>query len=129
MKLFVPLFASLCLAATALAHSSTFADLSQPELTAAIATKSVVILDVNGTDSFKEGRIPGAIDFLANEDKIASLLPADKNALIVAYCGNEQCPAYQLAANTAAKLGYKNIRHFAPGIDGWRKSGAPMDKN
>ena len=129
MKKLSALFLSLCLAASAWAGSSTFADISHQELTAVVAEKKAVILDVNGTDSYKEGHIPGAIDFIANQDKIASLLPADKNALIIAYCGNEQCGAYQEAANAAAKLGYKNIKHYAPGIAGWKKSGAPMDKS
>jgi rhodanese-related sulfurtransferase len=129
MKKLVTLFLSLCLAASAWAGSSTFADISHQELKTVVAEKKAVILDVNGTDSYKEGHIPGAIDFIANQDKIAELLPADKNALIIAYCGNEQCGAYQQAANVAAKLGYKNIKHYAPGIAGWRKSGAPLEKS
>jgi rhodanese-related sulfurtransferase len=128
MKKLVTLFVSLCLAASVWARSSTFVDISHQELKTVVAQKKAVIFDVNGTESYKEGHIPGAIDFVANQDKIASLLPADKNALIVAYCGNEQCPAYQQAANAAAKLGYTNIKHYAPGIDGWKKSGAPLEK-
>ncbi len=128
MKKVLTLAVALFAATVALAGSK-FADISHDELHAAIAAKQVVVLDVNGTDSFKEGRIPGAIDFVAHKDQLASLLPADKGALIVAYCGNEQCSAYRNAANAAEKLGYTNIKHYAPGIAGWKKSGAPMDKS
>src|SRR4051812_46950599 len=128
MKLFTTLLLACGLASLALAASSKVPDISDAELKAAIAKKSVTLLDANGTDSFKEGRIPGAIDFIAQEKQIAAMLPKNKDALIVAYCGNEYCPAYEAAATTAIKLGYTNVKHYAPGIDGWKKSGAEVEK-
>ncbi len=128
MKKFLLLLASFLFASAAVASSVKFADISQADLTAAIAAKSAVILDVNGTDSYKAGHIPGAVDYLAHKDKLASLLPADKGALVVAYCGSPQCHAYAAAAEAAAKLGYTNVKHFAPGISGWKTSGAPLEK-
>lgn len=129
MKLLTSLLLAVGLVSAALAASSKYAAISHADLQAAIAKKTVTLLDVNGSESFAEGRIPGAIDFVANEKKIAALLPADKNALIVAYCGNEYCPAYLAAANAAAQLGYKNVKHYAPGIDGWKKAGAKVEKS
>ena len=129
MKKLVALLSSLLLAATAFAGSAKVADISQAELQAAIAAKSAVILDVNGSDSFKAGHIPGAVDYIAHKDQLASLLPADKSALVVAYCGSPSCHAYAAAADAAVKLGYTNVKHFAPGISGWKKSGAPTEKS
>ena len=57
-----------------------------------------------------------------------SLLPKDKSALIVAYCGNPQCPAYRAAAEAAKKLGYKNIKHLTAGIAGWKAAGEKTEK-
>ena len=128
MKKLVALFASLFLAAAAFAGSAKVPDISQAELQAAIASKSAVILDVNGSESYKAGHIPGAIDYIANKHQIASLLPADKNALVVAYCASPSCGAYAAAAKAAVKLGYTNVKHFAPGISGWKESGAPVEK-
>jgi rhodanese-related sulfurtransferase len=128
MKKLIALFMFVAAAASTWAASAKVGEISKDELTAAIASKSAVILDVNGSDSYKEGHIPGAIDFIAHEKQIEKMLPADKTALIVAYCGNEQCSAYKAAATTALKLGYTNVKHFAPGIDGWKKSGAPTEK-
>ncbi|MEO6873458.1 MAG: rhodanese-like domain-containing protein [Opitutaceae bacterium] len=129
MKKFVTLVASLLFAASAFAGASTkVTDISQSQLQAAIAAKSAVILDVNGSDSYKAGHIPGAIDYIANKKQIASMLPADKNALVVAYCASPSCGAYAAAANAAVKLGYTNVKHFAPGIEGWKESGAPIEK-
>jgi rhodanese-related sulfurtransferase len=127
MKKFITLIASLVFAAAAFAGSK-FADISQTELQAAIDSKSAVILDVNGTDSYKAGHIPGAIDYTANKAQLASLLPADKNALVVAYCGSPSCGAYASAAEAAVKLGYTNVKHFSGGISGWKQSGAPVEK-
>ena len=112
-----------------LAASSKFPSISHEELQRAVSSGKVTLLDVNGSESFQEGRIPGAIDFIAQKKAIASLLPKDKNALIVAYCGNEYCPAYLAAATTAKELGYTNVKHYAPGIDGWKKSGAKVEKS
>lgn len=127
MKLITVLL-TLGLATLANAATSQFPAISHAELQDAIAKKAVTLLDVNGTESFQEGRIPGAIDFIANEKAIAAKLPKNKDALIVAYCGNEYCPAYKAAATTATKLGYTNVKHYAPGIDGWVKSGAKVEK-
>lgn len=117
------------LVVTAFAASGKFAAISHQDLQAAINAKSVTVIDVNGTDSFKEGRIPGAIDFEAQEKKLAALLPKDKNALIVAYCANEYCTAYQAAASAAQSLGYTNVKHYSPGIQGWTKSGGKVEKS
>ena len=112
----------------AVAAADKFADISTTSLKKAIAAKQVVLLDVNGTESWKEHHIPGALDFEAVGDKLAGKLPADKKTLIVAYCGNEQCPAYRAGALAAQKLGYTNVKHYAKGIQGWLKTGEPVEK-
>ena len=119
--LFLPL-----LAATALAAG--FPDISLEDLKAAIAAKKVTLLDVNGPVTYANGHIPGAIDYTAHLTDLARVLPADKSALIVAYCGNEHCGAYARAAEAASKLGYTDVRHFRPGIAGWKGSGEPVEK-
>jgi rhodanese-related sulfurtransferase len=127
VKIVAALFSFFLLAVLLFGASSEIARISQKDLQAAISRRSVVILDANGTASYNNGHIPGAIDFVAHQKDIANLLPADKNSLIVAYCANEYCPHYLIAAQAAVALGYTNVRHFAPGIAGWRKSGAPTE--
>lgn len=129
MKTLSLLLIALGLVTASFAASSKYQQISHEELQTAIAKKSATVLDVNGTESYQEGRIPGAIDFVRHEDRIAALLPKNKDALIVAYCGNEHCPAYLSAANKARELGYTNVRHYAPGIDGWKKAGAKIEKS
>lgn len=103
-------------------------DISHDDLKAAIASGNVALIDVNGTSTYKKGHIPGAIDYEANADKLASLLPADKSTLVVAYCGNEKCGAYKQGAKAAETLGYTNVKHYSKGIAGWKKAGETTEK-
>ena len=105
------------------AQAGEFPDISINELKAAIETKKVTVIDVNGSDSFKAGHIPGAVDFKAQKAEIAKLLPSDKDALVVAYCGGPTCNAYSAAAKAAKELGYTNVKHLSAGISGWKGAG------
>jgi len=121
MKKLITLALGLALSATAFAGE--FADITIPELKKAIAEKSVTVIDVNGTDSYKAGHIPTAIDFTTAEAAFGKSLPSDKGALVVAYCGSPQCVAYQAAAKKAKELGYTNVKHLSAGITGWKEAG------
>ena len=124
------LLAALCASTlvTMAVYAAHYPDIEIKDLKSAMTSKNVTLLDVNGTDSYKQGHIPGAIDFTANKAKLASLLPKDKNALIVAYCGGPKCTAYQTAAKAAKDLGYKNVKHLTAGISGWEAAGEKMEK-
>lgn len=126
MKYILPLIlpAILLLAACGESHSHVTAD----DLEAAIKAGTVTVIDVNGTNSFNAGHIPGAIDFEANADKLEGLLPEDKGAMIVAYCGGPMCPAYKDGLAAAEKLGYTNLQHYSGGISGWKKAGKELEK-
>lgn len=110
------------------AFAGSYPEIKLSELKSAIAAGKVTLLDVNGTQSWKEGHIPGAIDFASNRDKLASVLPKDKNALIVAYCGGPKCQAYQQAAKAAKDLGYTNVKHLVAGISGWKEAGEKVER-
>ncbi|MFO1486806.1 MAG: rhodanese-like domain-containing protein [Verrucomicrobiaceae bacterium] len=118
--------------AFALVASSIFAaefpDISIADLKQAIADKKVTVIDVNGAASYANGHVPGAINFAAQKDSLSSLLPADKGALVVAYCGGPSCNAYKAAANAANQLGYTNVKHLSAGISGWKAAGEALEK-
>jgi len=119
---------TVALIATA-SYAGEFADVSIKEVKVLTESKKAVIIDVNGTESFEKGRVPGALNYEAIKDKLASTLPADKNTLIVAYCGNPKCKAYKEAADAAAKLGYTNVKHMSAGIQGWKSAGEKLEKS
>ncbi len=119
-KLFTLVFSLLF---TASVFAGEFPDISITDLKTAIEAKKVTVIDVNGSDSWKSGHVPTAIDFDAAADKLAAQLPKDKGALVVAYCGGPSCSAYKAAAVKAKELGYTNVKHLAAGISGWKKAG------
>jgi rhodanese-related sulfurtransferase len=126
MKKIFAFVAALAFAASL--YAAEFPTITIESLKAAMAAEKIVLLDANGTETWQEGHIPGAIDFEAQREHLQSLLPKDKHVLIVAYCGNPACPAYRAAAEAAKKLGYKNIKHLTAGIAGWKQAGEKMEK-
>ena len=106
----------------------TYPDVTVKELKTAIEKKKVTVIDVNGSESYRDGHIPGAIDFEASAEKLEKVLPKDKNALIVAYCGGPQCMAYKAAAKKAVAMGYTNVKHLSAGISGWKGAGEKVEK-
>jgi rhodanese-related sulfurtransferase len=122
MRTLTATLCALLLTSLAAFAADKYPSITTDQLKQAIAEKKVVLLDANGTDTYKAGHIPGALDFDKVEKDLAAKLPKDKGALIVAYCGDENCPAYAFAADKAKELGYTNIKHYAPGIAGWKKT-------
>ena len=123
----------LCLLAlTALVAAPAFAgefpDITIPEVKKEIAAGKAVIIDVNGSQSYKSGHVPGALNFADVSKELASKLPADKGALVIAYCGGPSCNAYTRAANAAKELGYTNVKHMSAGISGWMQAGEKTEK-
>ena len=125
MKKLLTLIAAMAFAISV--QAGEFPDISIDELKSAITAKKATVLDVNGSDSFKAGHIPGAIDFRAQKAELAKLLPSDKSALVVAYCGGPTCNAYSAAAKAAKELGYTNVKHLSAGISGWKAANAPLE--
>jgi rhodanese-related sulfurtransferase len=128
MKKLTAFLCALALSPIVALAADKFPDISHDELKKVIEEKKVTLIDVNGSESYKAGHIPGAIDFETTKDQLAAKLPKDKNALVVAYCGNEQCTAYTAAAQKAKELGYTNVKHYPKGIAGWKKSGEKTEQ-
>lgn len=110
------------------AYAGDFPDISIGELKDAINARKVAVIDVNGRDTWTQGHIPGAIEFGASKGNLAALLPKNKDALVVAYCGGPSCGAYAAAAKAAKALGYTNVKHLVAGISGWKQAGEKMEK-
>ena len=121
MKKILTLLATALCAITA--QAGEFPDISIAEVKAAAETKKATIIDVNGTSSWKDGHIPGAVDFQSKKADFAKVLPSDKGALVIAYCGGPSCGAYAAAAKAAKELGYTNVKHMSAGISGWMQAG------
>jgi rhodanese-related sulfurtransferase len=69
---------------------------------------------------YVKGHIPGAVSIpFTDFDKKTGLLPKDKNALLIFYCGGLECKLSHKSAKKAEDLGYKNVKVFAKGFPEW----------
>ncbi|MBW2655400.1 MAG: rhodanese-like domain-containing protein [Deltaproteobacteria bacterium] len=72
---------------------------------------------------YTKGHIPGAISIpFSKFDKKTNLLPKDKNALLIYYCGGLKCRLSHKSAKKAEALGYKTVKVFAKGYPEWKKT-------
>jgi rhodanese-related sulfurtransferase len=117
-----------CLCAIS-ASAGEFPDISIKDLKKAIKEKKVIVIDVNGTNSYNKGHVPTAIDFSAKDTDLEKVLKdKDKETLVVAYCGGPSCGAYMRAASKAKALGFTNVKHLSAGISGWLQAGEKTEK-
>ena len=82
------------------------------------------------TGKYDDGRrIPNALNLgpAATDTEIRSVLKS-KDALIVSYCANLQCPASRQLAVKLVALGYTRVLEYPQGIEGWVSEGNPVAK-
>ena len=103
-----------------------FKFISTEDLSKGIQEKNVSVVDCNSDESYKKGHIPSAVhmDVMSPDIKV---LPSDKNTALVFYCKNPHCSASHDGARFAVKQGYKNVRVYPLGIDGWVKAGMKVE--
>jgi rhodanese-related sulfurtransferase len=129
MKKLLSLFCLTALVAFQVqAKDAKIADINHNDLKKALVEGKVTLIDVNGSDSYKQGHIPGAIDFESQKADLAKLLPKDKAALVVAYCGSSYCSAYKYGAQAALDLGYTNVLHYKEGLAGWKAKNEKLEQ-
>ncbi len=69
---------------------------------------------------YDNGHIPTAISIPDMQfDELQDRLPADKEKLLVFYCGGLQCKLSHKSAAKAIDLGYSNVKVFAEGYPAW----------
>ena len=91
------------------------------------ANKEVIILDVRTAEEFKTGHVPGATNLSVNSpgfDKAVAKLDKSKTYLV-------NCAVGMRSAKACKKLqaaGFTNLYDLAPGFDGWKKAGKPVEK-
>ncbi len=83
----------------------------------------VMIIDARPKRAkYDKGHIPMAVSMPTSQfDKLAGLLPANKDTLLIFYCGGLKCKLSHKSAYKAEALGYTNIKVFAKGFPAWMK--------
>jgi rhodanese-related sulfurtransferase len=85
--------------------------------------EDVMIIDARPYKTkYVKGFIPGAVSIPFSEfDKKADMLPKDKGALLIFYCGGVKCKLSHKSAKKAQALGYTNVKVFSKGFPEYKK--------
>ncbi len=69
---------------------------------------------------YVKGHIPMAVSMPYTQfDKLTHLLPENKDALLIFYCGGLKCKLSHKSAFKAEAMGYTNVKVFAKGFPNW----------
>lgn len=87
----------------------------------------MLIIDSRPASRYGQSHLPGAVSIPVPmlKERKDSLLPKDKNMLLVFYCGGPTCGMSTASAGLAKKLGYTNIRVYLDGEPAWSEAGLP----
>lgn len=102
-------------------------DISPEDMKWSVADGLTVIIDCNGSDKYRQAHIPGAIDFEVAKGNLKNVFPCNKSTPIIVYYESEPCHAYEDCIEEMMKMGYLNLRRYAPGIRGWMENGETTD--
>lgn len=80
------------------------------------------LFDARPVKRFGKAHVPSAKPAHPKDDNFLSLLPAEKDALLVFYCGGPTCPYTGISVEKAGKAGYTNLKGYQAGLPGWKKS-------
>lgn len=85
--------------------------------------EDVMIIDARPyKPKYIKGFIPGAVSIPYSEfDQKKELLPKNKDALLIFYCGGLKCKLSHKSAKKAVELGYTNVKVFAKGFPEYKK--------
>ena len=84
------------------------------------------LYDARPVKRFGKAHVPSARPAHPKEENFLSLLPEDKGALLVFYCGGPTCPYTGIAVEMAQKAGYTNLKGYQAGLPGWKKIKLPV---
>lgn len=94
----------------------------QSQITIPMAADVMIIDSRPRRAKYNKGHIPGATSIPDSQfAKMTDQLPANKDALLIFYCGGLKCPLSHKSAFKAEALGYKNVKVFAKGFPGYMK--------
>jgi membrane protein DedA with SNARE-associated domain/rhodanese-related sulfurtransferase len=90
------------------------------------AREKVIVIDLRDPSEWREGRIPGSLQF--EESQLDKMIPAMANAEAILYCS---CPNEAASARAALRLkrsGVRRVRPLEGGFEQWRKLGFPVEQ-
>lgn len=87
------------------------------------------LVDARNSDSFKEEHIKGAISLPVSEVEERAEKLLGKSDEIIVYCSSFACPASADEVKKLKQMGFRNVKHYAGGIEDWKKAGYPTESS
>lgn len=87
--------------------------------------ESFTLINVLDQDAFSEQHIPGSVNIPLDQSDFVEQVENEagsKDAKIVVYCANTDCPASEKAAGKLEEAGYKNVYDYEEGMAGWQEA-------
>ena len=88
------------------------------------ASEPFVLVDARDAVQFAQEHLPGAINIPYVDIRPGAQLPP-RNARIVVYCSDAQCPISEYAYRSLESLGFVEIYDMRAGLQGWKSAGYP----
>jgi rhodanese-related sulfurtransferase len=102
------------------------ADVSDVHADLEAGEPGIVVVDSRGADSWRQGRIKGALHLPTREiaERAPSLISRD--VVVVTYCWGPGCNGATRAALEFARLGYR-VKEMIGGFEYWAREGFPVE--
>ncbi len=97
------------------------------ELSSALEKKSVFLVDVRDSESYKKEHITGSVN-IPFADIVSSLSKFPKDKTVVLYCWNITCALAPKAALMLAEKGF-NVQELFGGIAEWKGKGFSVESS
>ena len=85
-----------------------------------------VLVDARDSVQYAQEHIPGAIQISYVDIRPGARLPP-RDARIVVYCSDSDCPISQYAHDALTQLGYGEVYDMRAGLQGWKEAGYPTE--
>lgn len=88
------------------------------------AQEPIVVVDARDRVQYAQEHLPGSINIPYVDIRPGALLPP-RDARIVVYCSDEDCPISRYAYQSLQQLGYRDVYDMQAGLQGWKAAGYP----
>jgi rhodanese-related sulfurtransferase len=85
-----------------------------------------VLVDARDSVQYAQEHISGAIQISYVNIRPGARLPP-RDARIVVYCSDSECPISQYAHDALTRMGYGEVYDMRAGLQGWKQSGYPTE--
>lgn len=100
-------------------------DISRQQVRRLMSRDGVYLIEVLPEDDYRSEHIPGALNIPMDRefDRRVQRSVIDKNAPVIVYCSDSECPLSPRAAEHLDQLGYSKVFDYRAGKADWREAG------